>query len=246
MNNSASIATIVRVPYVVTLTHTDDFLYATVDVAIWSTVEPGIGITVLSLATLRPLLRSCFSRIGLKSSVDASTQDGSTIRRSVRFSRNFRIASPRDLTLNELVEPGTMHRRSQMRSSKSSYETEQSGDLEKGAGIALGPVSPSAYNTTAPLPASPAGYNTTSPLPYSATTGKDAANTTFHDSDGLAPISEIPSRSDTDRLFARTPELRAMNAFSNKNGHVRLGSDETDGHNSRPSDRGLANWPITN
>lgn len=68
----ASIASIVRLPYVVTLTHSDDFLWATVEVAIWSVVEPGIGITVVSVATLRPLLRSCLSRAGLKSSRKAS------------------------------------------------------------------------------------------------------------------------------------------------------------------------------
>ncbi|EKG16040.1 hypothetical protein MPH_06734 [Macrophomina phaseolina MS6] len=34
-----------------------DFLYATVDIAIWSTVECGLAITAGSLATLRPLIR---------------------------------------------------------------------------------------------------------------------------------------------------------------------------------------------
>lgn len=31
------------------------------DLAIWSTIEPGVGITAASLATLRPLFRSFFS-----------------------------------------------------------------------------------------------------------------------------------------------------------------------------------------
>jgi hypothetical protein len=34
-----------------------DFLWATTDVAIWSTIEIGIGITASSAATLRPLFR---------------------------------------------------------------------------------------------------------------------------------------------------------------------------------------------
>jgi hypothetical protein len=38
-----------------------DFLYSTMDVAIWSTVEPGIGITASAAATLRPLFRVYFS-----------------------------------------------------------------------------------------------------------------------------------------------------------------------------------------
>jgi hypothetical protein len=53
----ASSATIVRFPYLHTLGDIDDFLYSTSDVAIWSTVETGIGITASALATLRPLLR---------------------------------------------------------------------------------------------------------------------------------------------------------------------------------------------
>ncbi|PSR89050.1 hypothetical protein BD289DRAFT_366386 [Coniella lustricola] len=56
----ASSATIVRFPYLHTLTEVDDFLFATADVAIWSTVETGIGITASAVATLRPLLRSFF------------------------------------------------------------------------------------------------------------------------------------------------------------------------------------------
>lgn len=76
----ASLATIVRVPYVVTLTQTNDFLFATVDVAIWSTVEPGVGITVVSLATLRPLFRSCLERAGLKS--DTRSRSRAYARRS--------------------------------------------------------------------------------------------------------------------------------------------------------------------
>lgn len=47
------------------MANTADFLYATFDVAIWSTVEPGIGITASAVATLRPLFRVYFgSSIG--------------------------------------------------------------------------------------------------------------------------------------------------------------------------------------
>lgn len=42
-----------------------DFLWATVDVAIWSDVEQGLAITAGSLATLRPLYRKFASTIGL-------------------------------------------------------------------------------------------------------------------------------------------------------------------------------------
>ncbi|KAF7558008.1 hypothetical protein G7Z17_g330 [Cylindrodendrum hubeiense] len=56
----ASSATIVRFPYLHSLTDIDDFLYSTSDVAIWSTVETGIGISASGFATLRPLLRTFF------------------------------------------------------------------------------------------------------------------------------------------------------------------------------------------
>jgi hypothetical protein len=55
--SSASIATIVRIPYVHKLGNQDDFLYATSDVAIWSCSETGLGITAACCAVLRPLFR---------------------------------------------------------------------------------------------------------------------------------------------------------------------------------------------
>lgn len=56
-----STATIIRIPFIKQLTQ-GDFLYSTTDVAIWSTVEPGIGITAAAMATLRPLFRTFLSR----------------------------------------------------------------------------------------------------------------------------------------------------------------------------------------
>lgn len=52
-----SLATLIRMPFVSNLTHTDDFLFATVDIAIWSIVEPGVGIAAACAATFRPLLQ---------------------------------------------------------------------------------------------------------------------------------------------------------------------------------------------
>jgi hypothetical protein len=59
-----STGTIVRMFYIRTLMDGPDFLYATTDVAIWSTVEPGIGITAGSVACLRPLFRIWLWRLG--------------------------------------------------------------------------------------------------------------------------------------------------------------------------------------
>ncbi|KAK2007261.1 hypothetical protein LZ32DRAFT_632413 [Colletotrichum eremochloae] len=59
-----SIATIIRLVYIPTLLDGDDFLWSTTDLVLWSTVEPGIGITAASIATLRPLWRLMGSRSG--------------------------------------------------------------------------------------------------------------------------------------------------------------------------------------
>lgn len=60
--NSASSAVIIRIPWVHTFEEINDFLYATVEIAIWSNIETGLGISAGSLATLRPLLRRFFPR----------------------------------------------------------------------------------------------------------------------------------------------------------------------------------------
>lgn len=59
---SGSTATIVRIPYIKGLKDTADFLWATTDVAIWSTSETGIGIMASAIATLRPLFRHVLGR----------------------------------------------------------------------------------------------------------------------------------------------------------------------------------------
>jgi hypothetical protein len=51
----------IRIPYIKVLALTDDFLFATTDVAIWSTVEPGLGIVAAGAVTLRPLFRTFYA-----------------------------------------------------------------------------------------------------------------------------------------------------------------------------------------
>ncbi|KAM0719642.1 hypothetical protein Q7P37_003773 [Cladosporium fusiforme] len=57
MGAIASIATIIRIPYVHTLGNAEDFLYATTDIAIWSCSETGLSIVAACCAVLRPLFR---------------------------------------------------------------------------------------------------------------------------------------------------------------------------------------------
>ncbi|KAK8086348.1 hypothetical protein PG994_001322, partial [Apiospora phragmitis] len=61
----ASCAVVARYPYLPRLREVDDFLWATVDIAIWSTVEQGLAITAGSLATLRPLFKHIGYSLGL-------------------------------------------------------------------------------------------------------------------------------------------------------------------------------------
>ncbi|KAI0586086.1 hypothetical protein TUN199_01042 [Pyrenophora tritici-repentis] len=63
----ASLAVVVRMGYVMDFRN-PDFLWATVDIAIWSDIEQGLAITAGSLATLRPLWRQVSASLGLNSS----------------------------------------------------------------------------------------------------------------------------------------------------------------------------------
>jgi hypothetical protein len=56
----------------------DDFLYDTVDVAIWSTVEQGLAITAGGLATLQPLFKLIGYKLGLKSHLSLPGRPGTS------------------------------------------------------------------------------------------------------------------------------------------------------------------------
>ncbi|KAL4883800.1 hypothetical protein BJY04DRAFT_216141 [Aspergillus karnatakaensis] len=73
----ASIAIIIRIPYVSTI-YDPDFLHATVEIAIWSAVEVGLSITAGSLATTRPLIRLFSSPPSTPLSKPPSTHTKST------------------------------------------------------------------------------------------------------------------------------------------------------------------------
>jgi hypothetical protein len=75
---SGSIATIVRIPYIYQLAQTSDFLYANIDVAIWSTVEPGLGMTAAAMACLRPLVQAFLSSSRLLGSSKPATATAAT------------------------------------------------------------------------------------------------------------------------------------------------------------------------
>ncbi|CZR56511.1 uncharacterized protein PAC_06400 [Phialocephala subalpina] len=57
LGSIASLATAARIPYAKQLLSNPDYLYNFTDLAIWSTVEIGLGLSASSLATLKPLFR---------------------------------------------------------------------------------------------------------------------------------------------------------------------------------------------
>ncbi|KAJ5205748.1 hypothetical protein N7491_003627 [Penicillium cf. griseofulvum] len=96
----ASSAVIVRVPFVKTF-YDPDFLYATYQIAVWSNVEAGLGITAGSLATLRPLLR-----IWTGSRTDPDYSSGFPGGRSRSASRPLGGSENRPFPLGSLDESG--------------------------------------------------------------------------------------------------------------------------------------------
>ncbi|KAF2110656.1 hypothetical protein BDV96DRAFT_615180 [Lophiotrema nucula] len=97
-----STGTVVRMKYIHTLTNGPDFLWATTDVAIWSTVEPGIGITATSMATLRPLLQTCLWRMG-PPAAPSSARPRTSERSSRSRRRQKRDGYRREFGLADLV-----------------------------------------------------------------------------------------------------------------------------------------------
>jgi hypothetical protein len=79
--NIGSIATLIRFKAIHQITTSKDFLFATVDLVLWSSVEVGIAIIAASIATYRPLFRTFFST-------------GSSGNRSVAHAHHFRGSTP--------------------------------------------------------------------------------------------------------------------------------------------------------
>ncbi|KAI4740173.1 hypothetical protein E4T50_09394 [Aureobasidium sp. EXF-12298] len=104
-----STATIVRTPFVHTLADfKGEFLYNNADVAIWTTVELGIGCTAANAACLRPLLSRFRSHFGVPSTQTGSRHLGGTISRGGGGKRSKRsdLDDQTLVTLDELRAGG--------------------------------------------------------------------------------------------------------------------------------------------
>ncbi|GAW21843.1 hypothetical protein ANO14919_113690 [Xylariales sp. No.14919] len=101
----ASIAVVVRLGYIHNFTN-PDFLWATLDIAIWSTSEQGLAITAASLATLRPLFRNVAQQLGMwtprtRTSMPLSDDNFRTIGSTDKFKERRPV--PNDISLATFI-----------------------------------------------------------------------------------------------------------------------------------------------
>ena len=95
--------------YVWQLTDAEDFLYEFTDIAIWSTVENGLGLTAVCMATLRPLIRSLKSLYRGNMNEAHPTQNGAiNLSRTVFQHRGIPIDSYPDV-INDPRRGNTRH-----------------------------------------------------------------------------------------------------------------------------------------
>ncbi|KAJ4394185.1 hypothetical protein N0V93_003402 [Gnomoniopsis smithogilvyi] len=92
MGSVAGLALLVRIPFVRILAVSPDFLFETIDVAIWSVLEPSLGIMAGCMATMRPLFKGFgIGRNPSRVYVDKYVPVSSKLARSNGEQRSFRI-----------------------------------------------------------------------------------------------------------------------------------------------------------
>ncbi|KAI9049985.1 hypothetical protein LZ554_006130 [Drepanopeziza brunnea f. sp. 'monogermtubi'] len=145
----ASLATVARIPYARQLVDKPDYLYNFTDLAIWSTVEIGLGLGASSLATLKPFFR----QIGVifetrKPSFFTNSKNASTGASSLERSwRTRKRSNPLSTGLSgSFTEIGDEERELDMLPSKSS---------EAGIGGVLPSSRPASFIITRPLASHP-------------------------------------------------------------------------------------------
>lgn len=107
----ASTAVVVRMAFLMDLKK-DDFLFNTIDVAIWSDIEQGLAITAGSLATLRPLYRLITERLGLSQSATEQLNHHQTSREWYQSRSNHKTKRSGPFSLMTLTlhnQPSRMH-----------------------------------------------------------------------------------------------------------------------------------------
>ncbi|KAF1352855.1 hypothetical protein EJ07DRAFT_159069 [Lizonia empirigonia] len=98
----ASYAALVRMPYVQNF-KSADFLYRTVDISLWSTVEVGVSVFASNLATLRPLVEH-LQESARNWSIGVRTQSGSDVPINAPDSHAFRPFSNKSPANSHVAE----------------------------------------------------------------------------------------------------------------------------------------------
>jgi len=128
-------ATIIRVPYVKSLNNTEDFLYATIEVAIWSSCELGLGMTAANCATLRPLFRKLLPSLGFQSSGGRSKDVSNVHYLTTADAKNTKKSANRSSSrAEEELELGGMEPKGFGTSTSAWHHDEASSDKEDDAG----------------------------------------------------------------------------------------------------------------
>lgn len=98
----ASYAALVRMPYVQNF-KSADFLYGTVDISLWSTVEVGVSVFATNLATLRPLVEH-LQETARNWSIGVRVQSGSEVPINAPDSHALRPLSNKSPANNHVAE----------------------------------------------------------------------------------------------------------------------------------------------
>jgi hypothetical protein len=118
----------------------DNFLYDTVDVAIWSTIEQALAITAGGLATLQPLVKLIAFKLGLRSTPYSSPNQLSSYANNLRNMKNGATIS---------VKRSFAHRSETFTPTQHNKQYGDDMDLQLQPGVAA--YSAACYNTSQEL-----------------------------------------------------------------------------------------------
>ncbi|KAH6689028.1 integral membrane protein [Plectosphaerella plurivora] len=218
----AGVAPIVRLQYVAEMEISIEFLYVTIDVGMWSIMEPALGIIAACLATYRPLFKNwgfgwtANKRSRSPSSKDISKGTGSSGSTSGKRSSflPWRNSAVKELNINAnaanrasaRVEPGTtspdgsemeLNKRETDRSEE--VQTPRSWDIERGGPVDLSLGGQRASMTPEPLVLSrPSNSNITVRTSVNVTSktadpeSRPASRSTEGDSSGALQHPDMP------------------------------------------------------
>ncbi|KAI0125778.1 integral membrane protein [Xylariales sp. AK1849] len=121
----AGAALIVRIPYVKKIAISADFLFETIDIAIWSVIEPSLGIMAGCIAAIRPLFKNFGFGLNRTKRYD-SGQPGFGLQRR-RFPSNMKKLDDASLGVQPNSSPSQMELRQSENNSANNAERHPRG-----------------------------------------------------------------------------------------------------------------------